>query len=193
MTIKKRKIHGIGKKPYRSWRDVYPEFFEPAIPKPQLYEMPKIPDTTNELVLAIAHCDYEKAEALVRGGMDLNEPYTPEKKTPFMYLIERCCNAQIIETFIKLKGRVNSRTTTGETPLTIAIKHHMFPNGVKTLLKYGANVNRKNKDGMTPLMLLITHSKFLTKRDMFHIMVAGGADLTTIRNKDGKTALELLV
>jgi len=67
------------------------------------------------------------------------------------------------------------------------------PNVLKLLIKYGADVNAQDKNGYTALMQVLRLNNLSEKKAFIKTLIDNGADLTTIKNIQGKTALDIMI
>ena len=127
-------------------------------------------DGTTPLHWASYRDDLDSAEALIRGGADVNAA-NDLGATP---LWTACLNgsAAMVEILLKAGADPNRALLAGETPVMIAARTGN-PDVVKQLLDKEANVNAKGPRGQTPLMWAVAqkHSAIVK------ILLARGADV----------------
>lgn len=89
-------------------------------------------------------------------------------------------------------ANIHIRSKRGYTALMAAAAHGNA-DIVKLLLENGAHVNVQNKNGWTALMLALFCSQYPAARSrVIADLLAAGADLTTIRDNLGMTALDMM-
>jgi ankyrin repeat protein len=86
---------------------------------------------------------------------------------------------------INLGGDVNYRTSSGSTPLMMAVKRGDY-SMVRMLIKYGASINQKDHMGNTPLLLGVKDGF----TEVVGLLLANGAD-QSIRNNLGQNAVDM--
>jgi hypothetical protein len=88
------------------------------------------------------------------------------------------------------RANPNAQNLKGKTPLHIAVqKKNDYL--ARRLMKYGANPNIQDKQGNTPLHIAAHNGDEKHARQLVYDLLCHGAN-RTIKNNDGKTALELL-
>jgi ankyrin repeat protein len=68
-----------------------------------------------------------------------------------------------------------------------------YPNVLKLLIKNGADINAQNKDGLTALMQVLRLNNLSEKKAFIKTLIDNGADLTKLKNIQGKTALDIIL
>lgn len=134
----------------------------------------------------------DAVDLIKKEHLDLNYPYNQHGWTPFMYIVKEFFEVSIIKKFVELGGSLTQTNNNGETPLMIAAQKRSSGDIIRLLAKYGADVNTQDKWGFTPLMRVITHGQFAIRSDVAVALIENGADLTKLRNCQGKTAVELM-
>ena len=147
----------------------------------------------NKLLRALIERDLNQARELIKQGEDLNKPYNDNGWTPFLWLVKEFYEVEIVEEFIKLGGDVNLANNQGQTPLMIASQHRSSPDVIDLLIRYGAEVNHQDNYGFTAIMRLLTHPQLSMRKFVLQALIDNGCDLTTLRNIQGKTAIDLIV
>ena len=97
----------------------------------------------------------------------------------------------MIHLLVRYGADLDQRNVCGFNALHLAVSSSLqsiAPKICKFLLNHGADVNAANPyNGETPLMLAVDHKEF----DLAKLLIERGAD-ATLRNNDGKRALDLL-
>lgn len=96
---------------------------------------------SDNLMQALYAMDWERINAELNAGADVNAPYNQHGWTPFMWACREFYEPEAIETFLAAGGDVNSRNQYEETPFIIAAKHRSSPQTLSVLLKAGADRN----------------------------------------------------
>ena len=136
--------------------------------------------------------DLNKARELIKQGEDLNEPYNNNGWTPFLWLVKEFYEVEIVEEFIKLGGDVNQCTNDNLSLLMIATTHRSSPDVIELLIQYGAEVDHQDNYGHTAIMKLLKHPQLGMRKSILQALIDNGCDLTTLRNIQGKSAMDLL-
>ena len=102
-------------------------------------------------------------------------------------------SVEVVEELIKLDADVNQPIKDGRTPLMLSCLSRNYPNVLKLLIKYGADVNAQDKNGYTALMQVLRLNNLSEKKAFIKTLIDNGADLTTIKNIQGKTALDIIL
>ena len=123
----------------------------------------------------------------------LNKPYNKHGWTPFMLIVKEFYEEEIVEDFIKLGGDVNLANNQGQTPLMIASQHRSSPDVIELLIRYRADVDHQDNYGHTAIMKLLKHPQLAMRKDVLQALIDNGCDLTTLRNIQGKTAMDMIV
>ena len=124
---------------------------------------------------------------------DLNTPYNEHGWTPFTLAVAQKFQVSFINELIKLGGDINQPIKDGRTPLMLSCISRKYPNVLKLLIQYGADVNAQDKNGYTALMQVLRLNNLLDKKAFIKTLIDNGADLTTIKNIYGKTALDIIL
>lgn len=147
----------------------------------------------DKLVISVAGQNLAEIKALINQGYDLNDPYNEHGWTPFTLAVSKKFQVSFINELIKLGGNVNQPIKDGRTPLMLSCITRNYPNVLKLLINYGADVNAQDENGYTALMQILTLNKASEKREFIKTLIEGGADLTTIKNIYGETALDIIL
>ena len=147
----------------------------------------------NKLLRAFIERDLNKARELIKQGENLNEQYNEHGWTPFLWLVKEFYEVEIVEEFIKLGGDVNQCTNDNLSPLMIATTHRSSPDVIELLIQYGADVDHQDNYGHTAIMKLIKHPQLAMRKSILQSLIDNGCDLTTLRNIQGNTAIDMIV
>ena len=98
-----------------------------------------------------------------------------------------------INELIKLGADVNQPIKDGRTPIMLSCISRTSPNVLKLLIQYGADVNAQDKNGYTALMQVLRHNNLSDKKAFIKTLIDNGADLTKLKNIQGKTALDIMI
>lgn len=94
---------------------------------------------------------------------------------------------------IKLGADVNQPIKDARTPIMLSCISRTSPNVLKLLIKYGADVNAQDKNGYTALMQVLRLNNLSEKKAFIKTLIDNGADLTKLKNIQGKTALDIMI
>ena len=97
-------------------------------------------------------------------------------------------SVEVVEELIKLAGDVNKPTKKGRTPVMMSYQDRNKPDVLKLLIKYGADVNAQDKNGYTALMQVLKLNNTSEKKAFIKTLIDNGADLTKLKNIQGKNA-----
>ena len=147
----------------------------------------------NKLLRALIERDLNQARELIKQGENLNEQYNEHGWTPFLWLVKEFYEVEIIEEFIKLGGDVNQCTNDNLSPLMIAVTHRSSPDVIELLIQYGADVDHQDNYGHTAIMKLLKHPQLSMRKYVLQALIDNGCDLTTLRNIQGKTAMDMIL
>ena len=147
----------------------------------------------DKLVIRVAEQNLSKIKELVKQGYDLNKPYNEHGWTPFTLAVAQKFQVSFINELIKLGGDVNQPIKDGRTPIMLSCISRTSPNVLKLLIKYGADVNAQNKNGYTALMQVLKLNNLSEKKAFIKTLIDNGADLTKLKNIQGKTALDIMI
>ena len=147
----------------------------------------------DKLVIRVAEQNLSKIKELVKQGYDLNAPYNEHGFTPFTLAVAQKFQVSFINELIKLGGDVNQPIKDGRTPLMLSCISRQYPNVLKLLIQYGADVNAQDKNGYTALMQVLRLNNLSEKKAFIKTMIDNGADLTKLKNIQGKTALDIMI
>ena len=147
----------------------------------------------NKLLRAFIERDLNKARELIKQGENLNEAYNEHGWTPFLWLVKEFYEVEIVEEFIKLGGDVNQCTNDNLSPLMIAATHRSSPDIIELLIQYGADVDHQDNYGHTAIMKLLKHPQLGMRKYVLQALIDTGCDLTTLRNIQGKSAMDMLL
>ena len=147
----------------------------------------------DKLVIRVTEQNLTKIKELVKQGYDLNKPYNEHGWTAFTLAVAQKFQVSFINELIKLGGDINQAIKDGRTPLMLSCISRKYPNVLKLLIKYEADVNAQDENGYTALMQILTLNKASEKREFIKTLIDNGADLTKLKNIQGKTALDILI
>ena len=147
----------------------------------------------NKLLRALIERDLNRARELIKQGEDLNKAYNEHGWTPFLWLVKEFYEVEIVEEFIKLGGDVNQCTKENLSSLMIAVTHRGSPDVIELLIQYGADVDHQDNYGHTAIMKLLKHPQLAMRKSILQALIDNGCDLTTLRNIQGKTAMDMLL
>lgn len=68
-----------------------------------------------------------------------------------------------------------------------------YPSVLKLLIQYGADVNAQDKNGYTALMQVLRLNNLSEKKTFIKTLIDNGADLTKLKNIQGKMALDIIL
>ena len=147
---------------------------------------------TTPLQVAAVDGNLEMASLLLCHGADVNVRVAYRAYTLLNYCVShawhhnRGKSVPMIELLLQNHANVESKSTTGSTPLNTAAEMCNFGKVTEILLKHGADVNTVNKEGYTPIM----HSIRFGHEDQFDMLMKCGADIY-MKNIDGHTVEDL--
>ena len=147
----------------------------------------------DKLVIRVAEQNLSKIKELVKQGYDLNTPYNEYGFTPFTLAVAQKFQVSFINELIKLGADVNQPIKDGRTPIMLSCISRQYPNILKLLIQYGADVNAQDKNGYTALMQVVRHNNLSEKKAFIKTLIDNGADLTKLKNIQGKTALDIIL
>ena len=147
----------------------------------------------DKLVIRVAEQNLTKIKELINQGCDLNKPYNEYGWTPFILAVAQKFQVSFINELVKLGADVNQPIKDGRTPLMLSCISRKYPNVLKLLIKYGADVNAQDKNGYTALMQVLRHNNLSDKKAFIKTLIDNGADLTKLKNIQGKTALDIMI
>ena len=147
----------------------------------------------DKLVIRVAEQNLSKIKELIKQGYDLNAPYNEYGFTPFTLAVAQKFQVSFINELIKLGGDVNQPIKDGRTPIMLSCISRQYPNVLKLLIQYGADVNAQDKNGYTALMQVLKLNKASEKKAFIKTLIDNGADLTKLKNIQGKTALDIMI
>ena len=147
----------------------------------------------DKLVIRVAEQNLTKIKELVKQGYDLNAPYNEHGFTPFTLAVAQKFQVSFINELIKLSGDINQPIKDGRTPLMLSCISRKYPNVLKLLIKYEADVNAQDKNGFTALMQVLRLNNLSEKKAFIKTLIDNGADLTKLKNIQGKTALDIIL
>jgi len=99
---------------------------------------------------------------------------------------------EVIKFLIEHGADVNCRTTSGATPLLTAARMAVSPELVEAFVEAGADINARDNRGENALHKLAWYGYPDKNIQTARILLGAGADIT-VRNKDGKTPLDVLL
>lgn len=138
-----------------------------------------------QLMNALYHDDFQTVETLLDKGVDVNQPYNASGWTPFMWACKNLHEPELIESFVKAGGDVNSRNNNGETPFMIAAVKRSSPDTLEVLLKVGADIDAQDKLGNTSFINLVRHPQVMMRLQVVDFMIENDAN-PNIQNHKGK-------
>ena len=152
--------------------------------------MERLGEMTKGLLKAINEKNWREIKRLVHLGGNLNAAYDPFGNTPFLYAMHIFKKAEEIERLIKLGGDVTYKNRAGKTALMVAVENGCEAITPWVMVDYGADIDAQDVFGNTALMRCLM-SKNKNKNAVF-ALIDYGADLTNLKNKQGKMAFDLL-
>lgn len=152
--------------------------------------MERLGEMTKGLIKAINERSWREIERLVHLGGNLNGAYDPFGNTPFLYAMHIFKKAEEIERLIKLGGDVTYKNRAGKTALMVAVENGCEAITPWVMVDYDADINAQDSLGNTAIMYCL-QSRSCTKK-LLYALIDYGADLTNLKNKEGKTAFDLL-
>ena len=152
--------------------------------------MERLGEMTKGLLKAINEKNWREIKRLVHLGGNLNAAYDPFGNTPFLYAMHIFKKAEEIERLIKLGGDVTYKNRAGKTALMVAVENGCAAITPWVMVDYGADIDAQDVFGNTALMRCLM-SKNKNKNAVF-ALIDYGADLTNLKNKQGKMAFDLL-
>ena len=111
----------------------------------------------------------------------------------FTLAVAQKFQVSFINELIKLGGDINQPIKDGRTPIMLSCISRKYPNVLKLLIKYGADVNAQDKNGYTALMQILRLHNLSEKKAFIKTLIDNGADLTKLKNIQGKTALDIMI
>lgn len=147
----------------------------------------------DKLVIRVAEQNLTKIKELINQGYDLNKPYNEHGWTPFTLAVAQKFQVSFINELIKLGGDINQPIKDGRTPIMLSCISRQYPNVLKLLIKYGADINAQDKNGFTALMQVLKQNNISERKAFIKTLIDNGADLTTIKNICGETALDIIL
>ncbi len=126
---------------------------------------------------------------LLVGGENLASYRSQKTKESLLHAAAEARHEKLARLLLKTGVDVNAKDKDGETPLMRTSDQKTF----KLLLQNGADINAQNNNGNTYLMHLIVGSPYVrsTRRQTLCRSLLDSGARTDIKNKDGKTALQL--
>jgi ankyrin repeat protein len=109
-------------------------------------------------------------------------------KNRALILAAQAGHAEIIDLLLKEKAEVNVYLENYHTPLFQVITQNKMDAFKKLLVNADINLDQEDKEGVIPILLAAYNGHF----EMIKLLVANKANFT-IRNMDGKTALDMAV
>ena len=152
--------------------------------------MERLGEMTKGLLKAVDEGNWREIERLVHLGGNLNAAYDPFGNTPFLHAMQLFKKAEDIERLIKLGGDVTYKNRAGRTALMVAVGNGCEAITPWVMVDYGADINAQDALGNTALMICL-ESELYTKK-LLYALIDYGADLTNLKNKEGKTAFDML-
>ena len=147
----------------------------------------------DKLVIRVAEQNLSKIKELINQGYDLNKPYNEHGWTPFTLAVAQKFQVSFINELIKLGSDINQPIKDGRTPIMLSCISRKYPNVLKLLIKYGADVDAQDKNGYTALMQVLRLNNLSEKKAFIKTLIDNGADLTKLKNIQGKTALDIMI
>ena len=147
----------------------------------------------HELVMSVIERDFDKIKKLLQQGYDLNTPYNEYGYTPFHLAVYHPFPIEVIKELINLGADVNQPIKDGRTPIMLSCISRIYPNVLKLLIQYGADVNAQDKNGYTALMQVLMLNNLSEKKTFIKTLIDNRADLTKLKNIQGKTALDIIL
>jgi ankyrin repeat protein len=134
------------------------------------------------LFMACENGHIKAVEALIEGGVNLNQARTTDGTTPLFMACQKG-HLKVVEALIAVKVNLD-QTCNGVTPLFIACEGGRIK-VVEALIEGGANLNKAQTNGETPLYVACQNGNI----EIVKALIAGGANLDQARTIDGATPL----
>ena len=111
---------------------------------------------------------------------------------PFMYAMNYFRKAEDVEALIDMGGDVNKTNDQGETPLMFAVRGQCDSIIPWLFVDSGAKLDTQDMWGNTAFMRVLLDKNITRKKKLFYAFLDYGADLTNLKNKQGKTAWDMM-
>ena len=135
------------------------------------------------LRVAVLQDKTDVAQALLATGATLD--------SDLLHVAVEHCGAEMIRVLIAGKAAINTVDDQGATPLHLAVSEGRLTH-VHALIDAGANVNAVDGSGATPLHLLFGDKYIKYQESLARLLIARGADIDSIGNRQGKTVRDLI-
>ena len=149
-------------------------------------------DKQQELLKAIKERNLKLIQYYVKNGADLNRSCSPIGTTPFMYAMNYFRKAEDVEALIDMGGDVNKTNDHGETPLMFAVRGLCDSIIPWLFVDSGAKLDTQDMWGNTAFMRVLLDKNIIQKKKLLYAFLDYGADLTNLKNKQGKTAWDMM-
>lgn len=128
-------------------------------------------------------------EKLIKSGADVNGKSNSRKQTPLHGA--KLAGYDVVKILLEHGADPNTQDKWGQTPLHLFAGHVGEVQTIHLLITYGADASIKDKDGNTPLHKMIGHWLGEDSVKVAELLIGARAN-PKAKNKDGKTALDLL-
>ena len=149
-------------------------------------------DLQEKLLKAIEEKDLKLVRHFVESGADLNKPFPPIGMTPFLTAVNYFRKAEDVENLIDMGGDVNKTNDHGETPLMFAVRGQCDSIIPWLFVDSGAKLDTQDTWGNTAFMRVLLDKNIIQKKKLLYAFLDYGADLTNLKNKQGKTAWDMM-
>lgn len=109
-------------------------------------------------------------QSLLNAGVDQNHP-SDEGLTPLHWLIATNDRPDLVQILVEFGSALNSRDSTGSTPLMTAVQHNR-PRSARKLIEHGADLEEVDEDGWTALNWAI----FINRHECLKILLEAQAN-----------------
>jgi hypothetical protein len=132
---------------------------------------------------AVFEEDLEKVSYFISKGGNVNQKDKNFSRITPLFLAVENGNAEIAETLLNFRAKINVRDDNRQTPL-MRLDEDASVDLVNVLIRYGAKVNLFDKDKNTALILAARSAK----PEVLRVLINHGANLNA-QNSEGRTAL----
>jgi len=97
----------------------------------------------------------------------------------------------VVQLLLEKGANVNSRDSSGRTPLGNAVRYYMNRLVMKFLIENGANVNSKDNEGQTPMHYAMYSNHIMLCKEGAEILLNSGVDVNAQDNQ-GNTSIHIM-